>query len=252
MRVAALYDIHGNLPALEAVLAEVEAAAPDLVVVGGDVVAGALPARDARAPRRPGRPGPLGDGQRRPHGHRGLRPRRPPGRPRGRDRPPRRLGRAAAHAGAARPARRVRAARAGRRRRPRPGALLPRLTAQRRGDPHRGQLRRAARADPRRRRRGGRGLRPHAPPVRPPRPRDSPPQRGQRGHALRGPSRGLLALARPGAGAAPDRLRHRRGGRADASRPARPTLEEQVLRESLLEPVGAAYVARHFEDRATA
>ena len=44
MRVAALYDIHGNLPALEAVLAEVEAAAPDLVVVGGDVVAGAIPA----------------------------------------------------------------------------------------------------------------------------------------------------------------------------------------------------------------
>ncbi len=43
MRVAALYDIHGNLPALEAVLAEVEAAAPDLVVVGGDVVAGPLP-----------------------------------------------------------------------------------------------------------------------------------------------------------------------------------------------------------------
>jgi predicted phosphodiesterase len=44
MRVAALYDIHGNLPALEAVLAEVEAAAPDLVIVGGDVVAGPLPA----------------------------------------------------------------------------------------------------------------------------------------------------------------------------------------------------------------
>jgi predicted phosphodiesterase len=43
LRVAALYDIHGNLPALEAVLAEVEAAAPDLVVVGGDVVAGPLP-----------------------------------------------------------------------------------------------------------------------------------------------------------------------------------------------------------------
>ena len=43
MRVAALYDIHGNLPALEAVLAEVEAAAPELVVVGGDVVAGPLP-----------------------------------------------------------------------------------------------------------------------------------------------------------------------------------------------------------------
>jgi len=39
VRVAALYDIHGNLPALEAVLAEVEA---DLVVVGGDVAPGPL------------------------------------------------------------------------------------------------------------------------------------------------------------------------------------------------------------------
>ncbi len=41
MRVAALYDIHGNLPALEAVLAEVDA---DIVVVGGDVVGGPFPA----------------------------------------------------------------------------------------------------------------------------------------------------------------------------------------------------------------
>src|SRR3954454_1419026 len=39
MRVAALYDIHGNLPALEAVLAEVDA---DVVVVGGDVAPGPL------------------------------------------------------------------------------------------------------------------------------------------------------------------------------------------------------------------
>jgi putative phosphoesterase len=39
MRVAALYDIHGNLPALEAVLGEVEA---DLVVVGGDVAPGPM------------------------------------------------------------------------------------------------------------------------------------------------------------------------------------------------------------------
>ena len=37
MRVAALYDIHGNLPALEAVLGEVEREAPDLIVVGGDL-----------------------------------------------------------------------------------------------------------------------------------------------------------------------------------------------------------------------
>src|SRR6478672_8553569 len=38
MRVATLYDVHGNLPALEAVLAEIPADAT--IVVGGDVVAG--------------------------------------------------------------------------------------------------------------------------------------------------------------------------------------------------------------------
>ena len=43
MRIAALYDIHGNLPALQAVLAELVPLQPDLVVVGGDVVAGPLP-----------------------------------------------------------------------------------------------------------------------------------------------------------------------------------------------------------------
>jgi putative phosphoesterase len=42
-RVAAIYDIHGNLPALEAVLAELESLKPDLFVVGGDVVAGPMP-----------------------------------------------------------------------------------------------------------------------------------------------------------------------------------------------------------------
>jgi predicted phosphodiesterase len=40
MRVAALYDVHANVHALEAVLAEVDA---DLVVFGGDIVAGAFP-----------------------------------------------------------------------------------------------------------------------------------------------------------------------------------------------------------------
>jgi predicted phosphodiesterase len=46
MRVAALYDIHANLPALEAVLAEVRQAGVDQIVVGGDVVPGPMP-RDA-------------------------------------------------------------------------------------------------------------------------------------------------------------------------------------------------------------
>lgn len=44
MRVAALDDIHGNLPALEAVLAEVDAAGVDCIVLGGDIAAGPMPA----------------------------------------------------------------------------------------------------------------------------------------------------------------------------------------------------------------
>ena len=43
MRVAALYDVHGNLPALEAVLAEVERERVDLIVFGGDIVSGPFP-----------------------------------------------------------------------------------------------------------------------------------------------------------------------------------------------------------------
>jgi putative phosphoesterase len=43
MRVAAIYDIHGNLPALEAVLEDVRRAGADQVVVGGDVVPGPMP-----------------------------------------------------------------------------------------------------------------------------------------------------------------------------------------------------------------
>lgn len=43
MRVAAIYDIHGNLPALEAVLHDVRQAEVDLVVVGGDVLPGPMP-----------------------------------------------------------------------------------------------------------------------------------------------------------------------------------------------------------------
>jgi predicted phosphodiesterase len=42
MPVAALYDIHGNLPALEAVLQEIREAGVDRVVVGGDLVPGPM------------------------------------------------------------------------------------------------------------------------------------------------------------------------------------------------------------------
>jgi predicted MPP superfamily phosphohydrolase len=43
MKVVALYDIHGNLFALEAVLREVRDARVDLIVVGGDVLPGPMP-----------------------------------------------------------------------------------------------------------------------------------------------------------------------------------------------------------------
>jgi putative phosphoesterase len=43
MRVAVLNDVHGNLPALEAVLAEVAAIEVDRIVCGGDVVSGPFP-----------------------------------------------------------------------------------------------------------------------------------------------------------------------------------------------------------------
>ena len=43
MRVAAIYDIHGNLPALEAVLEEIRLAEVDQIVVGGDVLPGPMP-----------------------------------------------------------------------------------------------------------------------------------------------------------------------------------------------------------------
>ena len=42
MRVAALYDIHGNLPALQAVFSAIEKAKVDHMVVGGDVVLGPM------------------------------------------------------------------------------------------------------------------------------------------------------------------------------------------------------------------
>ncbi len=43
MSVAAIYDIHGNLPALEAVLAAVREAGASRLVVGGDVIPGPMP-----------------------------------------------------------------------------------------------------------------------------------------------------------------------------------------------------------------
>jgi putative phosphoesterase len=43
VRAAALFDIHGNLPALEAVLADVEREEVDAIVFGGDIASGPMP-----------------------------------------------------------------------------------------------------------------------------------------------------------------------------------------------------------------
>jgi|SRR5579875_1081591 len=43
MRVAAIYDIHANLPALEAVLEEIRRSEVEQIVVGGDVFPGPMP-----------------------------------------------------------------------------------------------------------------------------------------------------------------------------------------------------------------
>ena len=73
MKVLALYDIHGNVEALEAVLAD--APSPDVILVGGDAVPGAFAADTRPAGRRT-----LGPRQRRARGRsggRGARRRRP-------------------------------------------------------------------------------------------------------------------------------------------------------------------------------
>lgn len=44
MKIAAISDIHGNLPALETVLTEIEREAVDEMIVCGDVIAGPMPA----------------------------------------------------------------------------------------------------------------------------------------------------------------------------------------------------------------
>ena len=45
MRVAVLADIHGNLPALDAVLADAEAAGANAIVLNGDMATGPMPAQ---------------------------------------------------------------------------------------------------------------------------------------------------------------------------------------------------------------
>jgi putative phosphoesterase len=54
VKIAALYDIHGNLPALNAVLEELEEVRPDLIVIGGDIVSGPMPRQTLERLSQPG------------------------------------------------------------------------------------------------------------------------------------------------------------------------------------------------------
>ncbi len=62
MRLAIVSDIHGNLTALEAVIADLKTASPDLVVHGGDLAAsGNRPAEVVDRIRELGWPGVVGN-----------------------------------------------------------------------------------------------------------------------------------------------------------------------------------------------
>ena len=62
MRLAVVSDIHGNLPALDAVLADLERARPDVVVLGGDLaLGGPQPVEVVDRLRRQGWPSVLGN-----------------------------------------------------------------------------------------------------------------------------------------------------------------------------------------------
>jgi predicted phosphodiesterase len=54
VRVAALYDVHGNWPALAAVLADLDALGVETIVVGGDVASGPMPVETLDALRSRG------------------------------------------------------------------------------------------------------------------------------------------------------------------------------------------------------
>jgi putative phosphoesterase len=51
LRIAALYDIHGNIDALDAVLTDIEKEQIDLIVIGGDIAWGPFPGETVRRVR---------------------------------------------------------------------------------------------------------------------------------------------------------------------------------------------------------
>ena len=245
--VAALYDVHGNLPALDAVLADAAFARADAVVVGGDVAAGPLPAEVLD--RLAGLDLPVrwvrGNADREVVAHFDRGDTDPS--IYGPDAPAQR----ADAFTAARIARGHRDLMAGFEDVVRlDGALYchgsPRsdeeiITALTPADRLAPMLAGVA---------GGAGrVRPHPSPVRAARGRAARRQRRQRGDALRGPGRRLLAAGR---------RRRARAARTEydveaagaALRASGFPDVDDLIRESLLEPVDAAFVARHFEDRA--
>ena len=206
MRVAALYDIHGNLPALEAVLAELDA---DTILVGGDAVLGPMPKETLELLRERGATFLRGNTDRAVGG--GV-PDDDPWVERVR------WAREQLDEEELAFLRGSPASALARRRGARPHPLLPRLTAERRGDLHGDHAPEAPRPDARRRA-GARGrLRAHARPVRPARRRPPARERGQRGHALRGRARHrCLGAPRPGRRSPSHPLRRHRGGGAHPS-----------------------------------
>ena len=238
MRVAALYDVHGNLPALEAVLADV--AAED---VDNDRLSAAT---SSAAPSRPrcstgwrasGRP--LRARERRPGGaRRHGRVRHRLGAWSARGSVPERLATVAV----------VAADERARGRRARARAVLPR-------DAELGR-RRSSRASPPTTtwsRLVGHTdadvlvVRAHPRPVRPARSdRPSRRQRGERRHAVRGPARGVLGAPRAGCRAASHRVRRRDAAAAlvAASGPRAPTTH---ARASSLDPPDPDEATSFFE-----
>jgi predicted phosphodiesterase len=76
MRVAALFDLHGNLPALEAVLDGIRRESVDAILIGGDVLPGPMPRETIAALRSLAIPvhGISGNGEREVLASRGGRP----------------------------------------------------------------------------------------------------------------------------------------------------------------------------------
>ena len=73
MRVAVLANIHGNLPALDAVLHDIDAVAVDAIVLNGDLATGPMPVETLDRLAELGREGDLGTRQRRSGAGRRLR-----------------------------------------------------------------------------------------------------------------------------------------------------------------------------------